>query len=78
MGKWYREPFLIQTKHTLQKYQNEEFDLIESSKVKDAWDKGLMNVNQLMTFWPISYDLHNSQSELSWRAKNKLTKRLPY
>ena len=25
-------------------------DLIESSKVKDAWNKDLMNINQLMTF----------------------------
>ena len=35
---------------TLQKYQNRALDLIESSKVKDAWDKDLMNINQLMTF----------------------------
>ena len=35
---------------TLQKYQNRALDLIESSKVKDAWNKDLMNINQLMTF----------------------------
>ena len=31
-------------------YQNRALDLIESSKVKDAWNKDLMNINQLMTF----------------------------
>ena len=35
---------------TLQKYQNRALALIESSKVKDAWNKDLMNINQLMTF----------------------------
>ena len=35
---------------TYQKYQNRALDLIESSKVKDAWNKDLMNINQLMTF----------------------------
>ena len=35
---------------TLLKYQNRALDLIESSKVKDASNKDLMNINQLMTF----------------------------
>ena len=35
---------------TLQKYQNRALDLIESSKVKDAWNKNLMNTSQLITF----------------------------
>ena len=40
------------------RYQDKHFaeipnrapDLIESSKVKDAWNKNLMNISQLMTF----------------------------
>ena len=35
---------------TLQKYQNRAFDLIESAKVKDAWNKNSLKVNQLMTY----------------------------
>ena len=35
---------------TLQKYQNRALDLIESSKMKDAWNKNLMNISQLITF----------------------------
>ena len=35
---------------TLQKYQNRALDLIESSKMKDAWNKNLINISQLMTF----------------------------
>ena len=35
---------------TLQKYQNRALDLIESSKMKDAWNKNLMNITQLTTF----------------------------
>ena len=35
---------------TLKKYQNRAFDLIESSKMKDAWNKNLMNISQLITF----------------------------
>ena len=38
------------TRGTLQKYQNRALDLIEFSKVKDAWNKDLMSINQLMTF----------------------------
>ena len=34
----------------LQKYQNMALDLIESSKMKDAWNKNLMNISQLITF----------------------------
>ena len=46
---------------TLQKYQNRELDLIESSKVKDAWNKNLMNISQLMTFdrAVMTYDIVN-------------------
>ena len=35
---------------TLWKYQNRALDLIESSKVKDAWNKNLMNISHLITF----------------------------
>ena len=35
---------------TLQKYQNRALDLIESSKMKDAWNKNLMSISQLITF----------------------------
>ena len=35
---------------TLQKYQHRALDLIESSKMKDAWNKNLMNISQLITF----------------------------
>ena len=35
---------------TLQKYQNRAFDLIESAKVKDAWNKNSLKVNQLMAY----------------------------
>ena len=35
---------------TLQKYQNRALDRIEPSKVKDAWNKNLMNISQLITF----------------------------
>ena len=33
---------------TLLKLQNRVFDIIESSKVKDAWNKNIRNINQLM------------------------------
>ena len=35
---------------TLQRYQDRALDLIESSKIKDAYNKNILNVNQLMTF----------------------------
>ena len=35
---------------TLQRYQDRAFDLIESSKIKDDYNKNILNVNQLMTF----------------------------
>ena len=35
---------------TLQRYQDRTFDLIESSKIKDAYKKNIHNVNQIMTF----------------------------
>ena len=34
----------------LQKYQNMALDLIEYSKAKDAWNKKLMNISQLIMF----------------------------
>ena len=43
-------PLSYQTYSTLQKYQNRAFDLIESAKVKDAWNKNSLKVNQLMTY----------------------------
>ena len=35
---------------TLQRYRDRAFDLIESSKIKDAYNKKILNVNQLITF----------------------------
>ena len=35
---------------TLQKYQHRALDLIESSNVKDEWNKNLMSISQLITF----------------------------
>ena len=35
---------------TLQKYQNRAFNLIESSKIKDAYNKNVLDVRELMLF----------------------------
>ena len=35
---------------TLQRYQDRAFDLIESSNIKDAHNKKMLDLNQLMTF----------------------------
>ena len=35
---------------TLQRYQDRAFNLIESSRIKDDYNKNILNVNQLMTF----------------------------
>ena len=34
----------------LQRYQDRALELIESSKIKDAYNKNILNVNQLLTF----------------------------
>ena len=34
----------------LQRYQDRALDLIESSKIKDVYNKSILNVNQLLTF----------------------------
>ena len=34
---------------TLQTYQNRGLDLVESARVKDAWNKSSLKVNQMMT-----------------------------
>ena len=34
----------------MQKFQKRAFGIIEASKVKDAWNKNLMKINQLMAF----------------------------
>ena len=34
----------------LQRYQDRALELIESSKIKDAYNKSILNVNQLLTF----------------------------
>ena len=35
---------------TLQRYQDRAFDLIESSNIKDAYNKNILIINQLMAF----------------------------
>ena len=35
---------------TLQKYQNRAFNLIESSKIKDAYNRNVLDVRELMLF----------------------------
>ena len=35
---------------TLQKYQNRDFNLIESSKIKDAYNRNVLDVRELMLF----------------------------
>ena len=50
---------------TLQKYQNRAFNLIESSKIKDAYNRNVLDVRELMLFDRAVMTFKNCQYALS-------------
>ena len=50
MLTWFGEPFTVLKLSTLQKYQNRAFNLIESSKIKDACNRNVLDGREQLLF----------------------------
>ena len=67
------EPFPVLS--ILQKYQNRAFNLIESSKIKDAYNRNVLNVRELIVFDRAVMTFKIVNMLCPEGLQNKLTKR---